>query len=468
MNNLRFNILLVLSFLFLKVKANSSDRNILLETLIKTGQDVSFISWQKEIFFSTGDSTFDTYPQNLIKSNGKLFVFINGSGKIYEVFQEIDQLKFKRIDSTIHFGYNIGSFGFSYKDKIYSLGGYGFWRMNGQLRVFNEKEKEWDIVKLNKEIPFITGTTEGIIWLDNKREKFYTAFFILKDEAIKSKGLVDKEYVYDVMELDLKSKEWVKIGNLNPLIINKLQSIKPITMSPWGQMVLIGDKISLLDYRNNKILALDIRKSYYQTIIRSYWACSFYFRDSTLIFGNKNKLDSVNISYKDFEYSGQTLYSKETYNDNIIYKYSYFFVSFCAILLIVVTLFLYFKKRHKLKDYKIEQIIKSSNPAQRVFDELEIQLLQLLIKNTESGLPTTTEQQNKVLGLSKKNIEIQKKQRSDIIISINRKFSFITKKDEPLILKRRTEFDKRAFEYFLEYSRLEDIKTFIKSNASES
>ena len=68
MNNLRFNILLVLSFLFLKVKANSSDRNILLETLIKTGQDVSFISWQKEIFFSTGDSTFDTYPQNLIKS----------------------------------------------------------------------------------------------------------------------------------------------------------------------------------------------------------------------------------------------------------------------------------------------------------------------------------------------------------------------------------------------------------------
>lgn len=99
---------------------------------------------------------------------------------------------------------------------------------------------------------------------------------------------------------------------------------------------------------------------------------------------------------------------------------------------------------------------------------MEIQLLQLLIKNTESGLPTTTEQQNKVLGLSKKNIEIQKKQRSDIIISINRKFSFITKKDEPLILKRRTEFDKRAFEYFLEYSRLEDIKTFIKSNASES
>ena len=120
------------------------------------------------------------------------------------------------------------------------------------------------------------------------------------------------------------------------------------------------------------------------------------------------------------------------------------------------------------KDYKIEQIIKSSNPAQRVFDELEIQLLQLLIKNTESGLPTTTEQQNKVLGLNKKNIEIQKKQRSDIIISINRKFSFITKKDEPLILKRRTEFDKRAFEYFIEYSRLEDIKTFIKSNASES
>jgi hypothetical protein len=69
-----------------------------------------------------------------------------------------------------------------------------------------------------------------------------------------------------------------------------------------------------------------------------------------------------------------------------------------------------------------------------------------------------------VLGLSKKSSEIQKKQRSDIILSINKKFTFITKNGEPIIQKRRTDIDKRAFEYFLEYSRLKELKSFINNN----
>ena len=68
-----------------------------------------------------------------------------------------------------------------------------------------------------------------------------------------------------------------------------------------------------------------------------------------------------------------------------------------------------------------------------------------------------------MLGLSKKSSEIQKKQRSDIL-SINKKFTFITKNEEPIIQKRRTDIDKRAFEYFLEYSRLKELKSFINNN----
>jgi hypothetical protein len=234
-------------------------------------------------------------------------------------------------------------------------------------------------------------------------------------------------------------------------------------MSPWGQMVLIGDKISLLDFRNNKILTLDIRKSFYQTITRSLWACSFYFRDSTLIFGNKNKIDSFNIKYTDFQNSGETLYSEEPGNPSNIYLKALITFGILSIILI----FTYIRKKRKSKK-KNEQIIMQTHTPQKVFDELEIQLLKLLINNTEAGIPTTTEEQNKILGLSKKNIEIQKKQRSDIIISINRKFSFVTKNEKQIILKRRTEFDKRAFEYFLEYSRIEEIKTFIIRNGTDS
>lgn len=109
-------------------------------------------------------------------------------------------------------------------------------------------------------------------------------------------------------------------------------------------------------------------------------------------------------------------------------------------------------------------MLKSTLEPKTLFDELEIQLLELLIKNTESGKTTTTDEQNKVLGLSKKNSEIQKKQRSDIILSINKKIAFITKNEEPIIQKRRSDIDKRAFEYFLNYSRINELKSFINSN----
>ena len=106
--------------------------------------------------------------------------------------------------------------------------------------------------------------------------------------------------------------------------------------------------------------------------------------------------------------------------------------------------------------------LKGVNGSQAVFEEMEIQLLLLLINNTATGSTTSTDEQNKVLGLVKKNPEIQKKQRSDIIIGINRKYSFVTKNDEPIIQKQRTEFDKRSFEYFIDYSRLDEISSFLK------
>lgn len=457
---------LILVFLFFSLDSNAFNgiNNTLIEALLKEKKEISYISWSRENFFSTGDSTFDTYPQNLIKTKDDLFVFINGSGRIYKVSKDLNGLSFSRIDSTSHFGYNIGSFGFNYREKLYSLGGYGFWRMNGQLRVFNDREKEWDIIKLNKEIPFITGLTEGLLWYDTKNEKFYSGFYIHKDEAVKSSGLGDSEFLYDVMLLDLKEKRWNKIGDLNPFIRDKIQQIKPITMSPWGQLVLIGEKINLLDFKSNKILSLNINHPNYQTIVRTHWLRVFYFSDSTLIFANKNNIDSVKFKYSDFKSTNEPLFTKalsDGFNFFTFQNVSYLFISISILLLS----YIYFlRKRVNLKNGNDNFVLKSASEPQTLFDELEIQLLELLIRNTESGKTTTTDEQNKVLGLSKKNSEIQKKQRSDIILSINKKIAFITKNEEPLIQKRRTDIDKRAFEYFLEYSRIKELKSFINTN----
>jgi hypothetical protein len=56
---------------------------------------------------------------------------------------------------------------------------------------------------------------------------------------------------------------------------------------------------------------------------------------------------------------------------------------------------------------------------------------------------------NKILGVSKKEISLQKNRRSTTISNINTLFQQIIQSDEPLILRQKDELDKRVFHYYM-------------------
>jgi len=448
----------------LNVFGQTIDYNPVIQNLIQDNKPVAFVSYQKTPYFLITEA-FNTYPQNLIKRGKDVYVFINGSGRLYKIITTNTGFQFVRVDSTTHFGYNINSFGFCYNNHIYNLGGYGFWRLNGQLRIFNEKAQQWDIVKLNKEIPVLTSKTEGLLWYDVAGKKIYAGYYLQRNEAIKSNELEETQFIYDVMVLDLKTNEWVQLGDLNNELWDKLSQINILTMSPWGLMVTIGDKITLLDFKHNQILALDIHKDYYQSIMRANYNSSYYFKDSTLYYGNNaNKnFESVLMHYTDFVPSNDTLYrdSKLLWTKNMGY-----FIFIIALLLGLAYVLQIKKSKLGIAALKINHddapVSNWVEDLPQIFEEKEIQLLQLIIHNSSLGKTTSIDEQNKILGLTKKNAEIQKKQRSDIIITINRKYAFITQKEAPLIQKKRTEFDKRTYEYFIDYAILEVIGDFLQ------
>ena len=446
----------------LTVFGQTINYNPVIQNLLQDGKPVAFVSYQNTPYFPITEA-FNTYPQDLLKRGKDVYLFINGSGRLYKIINKHNGLQVVRADSTTHFGYNINSFAFSYNNRIYNLGGYGFWRMNGQLRIFNEKAQQWDIVKLNKEIPLLTSKTEGMLWYDVPGKKIYTGYYLERNEAIKSKALEETQFVYDVMVLDLTTNEWTKIGALNTELRDKLPQISILTMSPWGLLVTIGDKITLLDFKNNQILAFDIHKDYYQSIMRANSNSSYYFKDSTLYYGNNtNKnFESVSMHYADFESFNDTLYteSKLLSAKNISY-----FIFIIGSLIGFTYFLLIIKRKAGIVELKINH---DNTPLQggdipQIYEEKEIQLLQLIIHNSSLGKTTSIEEQNKILGLTKKSAEIQKKQRSDIIITINRKYAFITQKEVPLIQKKRTEFDKRTYEYFIDYAIIEEIEDILQ------
>ena len=95
------------------------------------------------------------------------------------------------------------------------------------------------------------------------------------------------------------------------------------------------------------------------------------------------------------------------------------------------------------------------------FDEKELQLLELLVKNSLEKQYTSLDEINNVLGIGKRSLEIQKKQRSDIISSINKKYCQTYSTQENLILKQRADFDKRSFEYYIDASKVDLVKQII-------
>jgi hypothetical protein len=85
------------------------------------------------------------------------------------------------------------------------------------------------------------------------------------------------------------------------------------------------------------------------------------------------------------------------------------------------------------------------------------------LNNSTNGIYTSIGETNKILGVKNRGTDIQKKVRHDTISSINKKFAFAAKSEKELIEKKRTEFDGRAFEYFIDTPHLKEALDIINS-----
>ena len=88
-------------------------------------------------------------------------------------------------------------------------------------------------------------------------------------------------------------------------------------------------------------------------------------------------------------------------------------------------------------------------------------MIQLLLEASLKGVNVEIADINHVLGIKDKNIGLQKKVRSDVINTINEKYSIILNKETQLIASVRKEDDKRFYEYFINDLELKSIKKIL-------
>lgn len=433
-------------------------------SLLKYKGDIAAISWDGKNYFEPGDTIFRQFPQCLVRNKIGLYIALNGSGRLYKAEEGNGDIVFNRIDSTIYFGDNFDSFIFSYKDTLYSLGGYGNWKTKGILRYYVEQKHEWEVMRLNREIPVRTGQSNDLLWYDQPNGKIY---FAIINESNSTTTEIKESYKPGLWALDLNTKTWRQLGILNNYIIEILPSLKNIISSPLGQFAAFDNQNIILDYAHNRIYKLKESK---QKELELFPTNSgdlhiSYFIDSTFYswLSKKNLVDSMKITQADLELLKENIYKEsETNNQKSTTSLSHKLWWVTGLISFFILGYYIGKKRKK----SIKANPNGNNGANSLisFSTLEKDVIRSVVENSLKGMYTSIEEINKALGVSKKNPEIQKKQRSDVITAINKKYTYITQKENELIEKKRTEFDKRSFEYFIQSSKLPDALQFTKEN----
>ena len=388
-----------------------------------------------------------------IRNQTGLYAFAEGTGRVYQIKSGAGELHVDRLDSTIFFGYNFGSYEFSYHDTLFSYGGYGYWHHNGHLRYFMPKKGEWELAYLSREITSRNDNGErNNIWFDANDGQLY---------VVKAVNQPDSIYV-----LDMSGKQWKSLGlRLLP------ENFTYILLTPWG---LLGQSDNgsqrvyiLLNFNLNQIQQLQKSKS---ESLSGYWDfnAKVYMKDSTVYLttkSNPDELVTVPLSKNDFTSTGKKIYEKipkkTVINSLTSTLKNHWITSLGIVLSFCIGGLLCYQYMKSKNPRALINGNGSSNGLSKVFDEKEKDLIKLVLDNSINNTPTSIEAINHILGIGEKPHDLQKKHRSDTQSSINNKYRYATGKSESLLVSKRTELDKRSFEYFIEKNKINEILAML-------
>lgn len=385
----------------------------------------------------------------------------NGNGQIWK----LDSSKYWiRLDNSFFIGYDYHNY-LLYHGLKY--GGYGFWKANGMLFNYREKNGEWELIKLSREIPAL-----GMYcYYDLKRNiLMQCGAYYINDANMLSRVAIDS-----LFELDLFNREWKGIGRLNSkasFFLTPAQMLKSLetTTGKW-MFSPLGDTCAFINYMNkicyipNKTIqdAFEIK---YQNVIKG----------SSMLVATKTAILFVDVTKYHIEDSLQWCEILQ----NPAYVYPMLQLNKTAdwstsIALLVslggigIAIIFYKHRNTKLKTFNpkeiepeiniisnngyflIEQngvIMFNGQDLKDILQNQEISLLRILIEKKINGESLNTIQFNELIGIDNRSPDNQKKIRSETVKAIN---SGIHNLGFPFeaISRVRHEEDRRMMMYFL-------------------
>ena len=399
-------------------------------------------------------------------NDGKLYLQINGTGKLFTMDSS---LALTRLDNTCYEGYNYGSYSYVRNNKIYNLGGWGFWQFNSGLRYFDTTSKEWFREPINKEVQ-LAKHMNALVYPDKANDLIYVVYQSYPNSYIKNTSDVKNDTIY-MQCLNLKTNDWWS----NPKVFNDKIFLE--TVLNTNALVLPGLGILTESYNHLYLINPATQKLYeieneVGGTIMNYVASKnglYFYKDEKLHFYNPqlDSLVSLPLSMSKFSEVAKPLY--KTITPDFIEKIDITKLLFSSaiFLLFVIIVVLIFKNKnlHKMQQtaagYGLHKKSIEVNKQVEFSDNLtetEKSVLDILYEYSKQGAPTSIDQINRALGVKNKEVTIQNKLRSDTLQMINKKFMVFASTNDTLVEREKTELDKRVYQYKLNERYLNKIK----------
>lgn len=442
---MKFTLLLIIIILTSETN-QAQNHNIrttpLLTFLYNSKGEIGNICNTEYLKLFTPDIKMENYNFGLIKNENGLFAYVDGTGSVYKAtILKNDSITFTRIDSTKFYGNNFNSIKFSYKKKLYSLGGYGFWHKQGQLTYFKEG-LEWYIIKLKDEF-------EWDNYLFNYQLKEDEIYSVIRHKPNQE---IDRDEIITpyAVSLNIKNKSLDKLGLISKEIDLNHITFKIDIPSLKGVLIASESGYLLLNFINNKVYKLinnsklNILESQAGSRIQN------AFEYNGKIYFNKysnEKLFNIKLELSDFKEESYPLYNKFSKNE---FPFTLMFLLLIIIILIIVIFYKKIKisnKKQAIYNYSIRNVVNSLITSSADFSDFERDLVLKIIEKSKSRKYCTVNEINELLGIKNKSMEVQKRVRTEFINRINYKFNETCNINSTLIQRVRSNDDSRYINY---------------------
>ncbi len=354
-----------------------------------------------------------------------VYLLYPGGGILYEFFNG----SVNRIDSSFAQRNQYAGAFFSYKNQLFLLGGYGFWKTKSILTKFNFNSGDWEYIKTNGVAP--DGISNPVFTIKNNTLYLFDFFERPQNQSpIKNPNL---------FSLNMETLEWEKGGLINPSYIEETNASGDRFFNIKGRVLINkmeSPRIFEIDLDNNKIIKyadnLLLYKSGGKSIVKN----------GIIISSVRNTSNNTNsITYYDLSELDKSVIAEEYFIRGTISFINYLVGG--GVALIIILIFLWLSNNRVSKSYFVSSnsLFNSLNQINLGPDEAKVILLftkKEVVPNKETLVLFEEKGKTKDFATKRKNKTIE---------GLNKKFKRVFGKN--IIVKEKDELDSRLTNYAL-------------------